>query len=70
MSEKYTAKIPCARTKVRSAGVGHRRRPVKQDGKKGGNLKLEWSKCALSAPKYNDLLSIVEVIMLRTILLY
>ena len=51
MSEEYTAKIPGARTKVRSAEVGHRRRPVKQDGKKVGNLKLEWSKRALSAPK-------------------
>ena len=42
---------PGARTKVKSAGVGHRHRPVKQDGKKGGNLELEWSKRALNAPK-------------------
>ena len=51
MLEEYKAKILGARTKAKSAGVGHCHRPVKQDGKKGGNLKLEWSKHVLNAPK-------------------
>ena len=42
---------PGREDKSEECRVGHCHRPVKQDGKKGGNLKLEWSKRALNAPK-------------------